>query len=165
MAIVVEDGTRPAGANSYVTVADARIYADARGLVLDVDDAVVEKQLLLATDWLERLGYSYIGYKFTQDQELQWPRYKATLYGFPLTSSDIPNELVVAQILLAVELSANVDLTPTSTGRFKIRTKVDVLETWYSDTINTTGLPNMPAVQDTLAPLLRNQGLLRTVRA
>lgn len=42
MAIIVEDGTGVTGANSYISLADARTYATNRGFELSADDTIAE---------------------------------------------------------------------------------------------------------------------------
>ncbi len=67
MALEVEDGTGKADANSYVSVAEYRAYAQARGVSLPVDDAQVEAQLTQAMDYVESFRAKYQGRK-------TWPR-------------------------------------------------------------------------------------------
>ena len=50
MALVIEDGSRVAGANSYVTLAEARAFASARGVTLSAVDATLEPFVIKAFD-------------------------------------------------------------------------------------------------------------------
>ncbi|WEM33665.1 head-tail adaptor [Pseudomonas phage PSA-KC1] len=52
--IVVEDGSGVTNANSYVSVADARIYASNRGVELPLDDDELAAMLIRSTDYLKR---------------------------------------------------------------------------------------------------------------
>ncbi len=54
MAIVVEDGTVVAGANSYITRASAIAYAAARGVTL-ANTTATDAQVVKAFDYLESL--------------------------------------------------------------------------------------------------------------
>lgn len=79
MAIIVEDGTKLANANSYGSVIEADNYFAARGnkLWLSLDTAVKEALLVQATDYIElRFSRRFIGVKQTETQSLSWPRDK-----------------------------------------------------------------------------------------
>ncbi|WBF76993.1 hypothetical protein PSV3_00292 [Septimatrevirus PSV34] len=52
--IVVEDGSGVTNANSYVSVADARIYASNRGVELPLDDDELAAMLIRSTDCNKR---------------------------------------------------------------------------------------------------------------
>ena len=82
MSLVIEDGTGISNATSYVTAAEARTYALARGVTLSATDSVVEIQLLKAMDYLQSLTQCYMGCKkwpptmgtHEHEQALAWPR-------------------------------------------------------------------------------------------
>lgn len=61
--LVIEDGSIVTGANSYISVEEARTYASCRGVSLSEDDSVVEVQLIKANDYLQSLRCSYKGCK------------------------------------------------------------------------------------------------------
>jgi len=174
MALIIENGSIVAGANSYVTAAEARAFATARGITLDASDAVVEAQLVRAMDYLEAQRASYQGYKTDPEtQELQWPRTGVVIdckYSVPENS--IPKELKHAQMLLVLEDFAGIVFMPSSDGRVVKREKLDVIEREFAvpNDMKMTGLPtaSMPAVDAALAPLFAPCGggpfSLRTVR-
>lgn len=101
--IIVEDGSRVSGANSYVTVAELTTYADERGVTIS---AAEEEDLLIeAMDYLESLDY--IGYRYTEDQALEWPRADAVkykIYWYEVT--EIPQDLKDAQCEIALAIDA-----------------------------------------------------------
>lgn len=168
MALVVEDGTIVAGANSYVDVASARSYACARGMSLSDDDLTLEAQLIVAMDYLESLRDKYQGTKTEPGiQELQWPRQDVVIDCEELDPNTIPVELQKAQCQLAVEQEAGAILFPTESGKFVTREKVGPLETEFSDKVIPSTQPNMTSVDALLEPLLKYQyrsSALRTVR-
>ena len=82
MALVIEDGTIVAEANSYVTVEEARAFALLRGVILSAVDADVEILIIEAMDYVEAKGSKFKGMKYTRDQDLQWPRSGATVDGY-----------------------------------------------------------------------------------
>jgi hypothetical protein len=108
MAIIVEDGTEVAGANSYVSVADLEAYAAARGITLVADPEIL---LIRAMDYIESL--SYCGSKLSLSQTLQWPRYGVWVDGYPYPVNTIPTELKNALMQTALSIDAGVD--PLST--------------------------------------------------
>lgn len=174
MALIIEDGTIVANAQSYVTAAQARAFALSRGITLSADDAVVESQLIRAVDYLETYRDRYKGTLVSAGiQSLQWPRTGVIideLYELPITT--IPKELKQAQMALAMEVHGGIVLMPSSDGRVVKREKLDVIEREFmtGNDMTKTGLP-MPKftyVDALLAPLLKAPGIggfsLNTVR-
>ena len=119
MAIIVEDGTKKVDANAYITVQFFRDWHSVRGLAAAATDtgsygtALIEAAIVKATDYVDkRFGPKFVGYKYSRDQALQWPRQDAfDIDGDSIKTDEIPNELkraVVeyAKIALAMELLA-----------------------------------------------------------
>lgn len=166
MTLTIEDGTQVANANSYVTLAEARDYAKARGVKLTDFDDVLEQELIKAMDYLEAQRDNFKGVKTSSTQPLQWPRCGAYVDGAVVEPTTIPNELKNAQIRIAMEIDAGINPMPTADGSaFVISEKVGQLETKYSEGVATSGVPIMRAVEALLAPLLRGAGGLRVERA
>lgn len=165
MSLVIEDGTGVADANSYATVDEARTYATLRGLTLPVSDADVEKLLVKACDFLESLESKYKGQKTVSTNVLAWPRKCVYLYNAcePIDKNSIPVVLKSAQCQLAFDGNST-DLMPTGTGRQVIRTKVDVIETEYSDTKSATLTPRFNKAMAILGPLLNDSGFSLATR-
>ena len=78
MAFVVEDGTGLANANSYVDTTYADSYFSDRGNTAWAALGTPAKQaaLVQATDFVEKNFY-FVGWKRSQAQALEWPRYDA----------------------------------------------------------------------------------------
>ncbi len=104
MALVIEDGSIVTGANSYVTTTELTTYATARGITISADE---EELLIKAMDFLE--AQAFIGFKFTQDQPLQWPRVDVVIDGYLFDSDDIPEELKKGQIEIALAIDNGQD--------------------------------------------------------
>lgn len=182
MALTVEDGTGLADSNSYVTVAEAKAYAAARGIELPVDDDDVEVLLIKAMDYLEAQRSKYQGRKtwprpdmdvsHPHAQALQWPRVGVVLdCSYDLPDNVIPEELKRAQSQLTIEVFAGLELMPSSDGSMVKREKVDVLETEFMTPKDwgDSGYPGpqFPAVDALLEPLFNACGsgaMFRTVR-
>ena len=76
MPLIVEDGTMPAGANSFASLADADAYHAARLTEAWADSLAGDKKeaaLIRATDWLNR-KVRWEGCKTTRKQRIAWPR-------------------------------------------------------------------------------------------
>jgi hypothetical protein len=75
--LIVEDGTIIAGANSYITLANADAYHDARGnsTWIDAEEKEREEALIKATDYLiQKYRNCWKGIRVDEDQTLDWPR-------------------------------------------------------------------------------------------
>lgn len=106
MTIVVEDGSIVTGANSYVSVADLQAYANARGIIIATDESAL---LLKAMDYLESFDGRFKGSRVSRDQPMSWPREGATIEGWEWTKSEIPRQVINAQISLCIEIAEGED--------------------------------------------------------
>lgn len=170
IAIIVEDGSNIANANSFVTIAQARAYAAERGVTLAVADDDVAVQLIKAKDYLESFAMRYQGEMTNEDQSLQWPRIDVYLYGSEIAfpSNAIPKELKAAQNATVVALAQGVDIMPNySASDFVTREKVGPIETEYADPTKVGIVPTLTGVDSLLAPLFGSTATgfaLRTLR-
>lgn len=117
--------------DSYVTVAQLRTYAEQRGFDLPTEDSAVEVFLIKARDYLNV-------------QPLAW-------------TGDVPGNVKIAQMQLAIESFKGVDLMPTSGATpFIKREKIGPIETEFSETVGAASGsgPNFPFVDALLAPFL-----------
>jgi len=115
--IVVEDGTVVAGANSYQSVADLRAFAAERALPLPVSDNDVGVLLLNAMDYMERrCGLNWLGFKYSRDQDVAWPRLEVNVEGYWYQYNELPKQLLILQDIVACELYAlaGQDVMPTA---------------------------------------------------
>jgi len=169
MAIIKEDGSIVANANSYVTVAEANAYfALVNNAVWDPLDPTDQKvpYLILAVKFMQqRYRLRWQGYRTNVSQKLDWPR---TLVAKPDVGSgygsypvyyginDIPQEVKDAQCELAVRI-ANGDLNPDISPE-------DVADTIKVGPISVTYSKNGPAstvfvaVEQLLMPLFGLSG-------
>jgi hypothetical protein len=134
MALITEDGTIIAGAESLCSVAAANIYLKARGVTRwdDLETADKEINLRLATDYLrDTYGQRLAGTPAQSGQAQDWPR-----FGVP--SRDglgyVPSNVVPAEVLGACALLADkaIDgpLAP-DIERATVREKLGPLEVEY----------------------------------
>lgn len=123
MTLIVEDGTVVAGAESYVTIAEYKAYADARGISYSgITDATLEQNARKAYDYLLRkYRGSWKGYRKTATQTGDWPRSFVYLepfvqgavgsYPYLVDEDSIPNEIKQAQFELMTRVATD-DLMP-----------------------------------------------------
>lgn len=170
MALIVEDGSIVANANSYNSRADIIAYAAARGVVL-ADDDTTDVLAIKAMDYLALSDNDWKGEPVSPTQSLAWPRKGAIPTGSRTAFPDnaIPVQVKKAQCELAVIANSGVALIPTTSAEtaFVTREKVDVIETEYSEAIALKlmgSLPDMPSIDALLSPWLRAVGYLTTVR-
>lgn len=150
MAIIVEDGSVVANANSYVSEAELTAFATARGVTLTTDEEVL---LISAMDYIESLQYK--GFKLTRDQYLQWPRSYVVVDGWGIDSDTIPQELKngLMQCAIAIDQGNNpLQDAPRSTKR----EKVGELEVEYMD--NASSVVINKKILTSLQKLLANGG-------
>jgi len=167
MALIIEDGSGVAGANSYEGLAGVRAYAADRGITL-LDDPTVTAQLIIACDYLESFSDQYVGRPTSFTQSLSWPRSSVQFDpDNPFPDNEIPIALIQAQDEAVIAQFQGVVLQPNvdySSGGFIIEEKVDVLLTKFSERIGTTSQPQLAKVMSRLKGLLNPAVSLRTVR-
>lgn len=143
MAIIVEDGTIVAGADSYVTLAAYQAYGAARGWTLADSDPADEISLRRAFDGINR-NWTYRGVADSADQPGAWPRSIA---------EGIPQRVKDAQCELAYQVQGGLDVFATiTTSKTMERKKVGPIETEV-ETL-PTGKPRVEAVTTLLRPYL-----------
>jgi hypothetical protein len=157
MALVVEDGSNVAGANSYTTAAEFVSFNTDRGntVLAEADTSEIEAALVKATDYMtQKFRLLWKGARANADQRLDWPRrgvdvpdffdpFFRELSNVPLSFQDtlfiaenaVPYEVKVAQILIA---NATFDASGLSSGvlqaslgRVTKREKLGELEVEY----------------------------------
>lgn len=119
MALITEDGTIVAGAESYISVVDADTYHDARGADawFLLTPTTKEQALRRATDFmLGRYRAAWKGGRVRIDQALDWPRQGASTddfsvlphsyYGYIVPYNFIPLEVKHACAELALRAAA-----------------------------------------------------------
>lgn len=111
MALIVEDGTGLANAESYIAVADATTYHAARGnaaWAALASDTVREQALRRATDYMEgAYGSRWRGDRVSETQALSWPRSDAEFSGFEIASTVVPDAVKRACAELALRAAAD----------------------------------------------------------
>lgn len=150
MTIIVEDGSIVSGANSYASEAELTAYATDRGLTLTTG---AEQLLISAMDWVE--VQSFKGTKSTSDQPLQWPRESVYIDGYLIASDEIPQDLKLLQMRLAVDIDAGSDPNGVSSQNVKQETVFGAVSVTYQD---GSGVSNVSKQVSALLSKLTNGG-------
>jgi len=152
MALIIEDGTGKADAQSYVSESDLVIYAAARGVTLTSSTVSAREAILVqGVDYVE--SKSFIGDKRTQAQSLQWPRYNVVIDDFTVDSDVIPQLLIDALCEVAISIDGGTNPL-ANLGRETIMEKVDVLEVEYSKSAHAQTY--LTAAETKLSKLVKN---------
>lgn len=155
MALVVETGAVVPGADSYVSLADARTLAEKYGKALPVDDTEAEAALRNGAVYVGLQERVMCGFRVSPDQSLAYPRRNVFVYGFPVASNTIPAQLINAQVLAAVEYGAGTDVRASTDGRTTSTERVEGAVTVEYFNNGTTGATTtITAAMDALRPLL-----------
>jgi len=170
------------GSNSYVSVAEADVYATDRNITsfLNLFDEDKEALLISATDFLDTLVW--VGEAAVDTQDLAWPRdavYYDPKYGAEVTlTAETPAEVEEAQIELALYFVDNGSFTgkissnTSNSGPDRIKVGSIELDGLRSDvratTVGGVAMPTMVAnlIGHLLAKPANSSGLYRpTFRA
>jgi len=155
MALIIEDGTNVANANSVATVAELRAYAALRGLTVPTAEADCEVILINGMDYLNSIEDKYQGYRTYYDvgQSLCFPRDGICEFGREIYG-EIPQRLKDAQCQLAVDANTN-DLLAPGDGREVVEKKVGPLTTKWNANGSTAPQYSPTAANAIIAPLLK----------
>lgn len=164
MALIVEDGTLVANANSYVNLTVARAYALARGVTLSADDTIADVLAIKAMDYIEVERARFKGTLVDSTQALQWPRQDVTIDGFLLAITAMPQTLLDAQCQAMMDTAVLDDLSPIGTGKEVLEEKVDVIQVKYAERGSSAPQPVLVKTENLLAPLYKTTSALPVTR-
>jgi len=130
MALIIEDGSQVANANSYVTDAEYTAYATLKGLTVGATAEIRELELLRAMDYLQGFESSMQGTRASSTQGVSFPRYNVVLYSYLLASDFIPKELKNSQFEAAAYAHTGT-LTPNESIKNVSKERLGDLEVNY----------------------------------
>lgn len=165
--LIIETGSGVENANSFATVAETRVYASDRGVILSADDDDVEAKLIKTMDYLSSLEDRFKGHRVFIPTV--FPRYDVEIYNKLLASNEIPDLIKRAQMQGVMSLHAGIELIADHVaGDFITEEKVGPLTVKYSDPLNVGISSDVNTVEAILGPLFddnSNNGLgFETVR-
>ena len=161
MPLIVEDGTALDSAQSAVSVAEVRAWADARGIVVpsigEPGDLTIQRALITSMDYLQSPEFCYRGRPVSETQGIPFPR-KYFYYDDETLLADnvVPANFKTAQIRLSIAVMSGVDLMPTlsnSNTDYIVKEKVGPIEIEYASPTNYNGITQITAVDALLATL------------
>jgi hypothetical protein len=155
MPLIVEDGSIVSGADSYISLADARALAAKYGWELPADDTAAEQALRNGAGYVGLQEPAMCGTRVSQSQDLAYPRKGVTLYGFDVGADRVPSQIIRAQVIAAVEYGAGTDVRASSDGRATSLERVEgAVTVEYFDNGNNGSSVVITAAMDSLGPLL-----------
>lgn len=108
MALIVENGSIVTNADSYVTRAEFIAYAAARGVTI-ADTEATDVMLRKAAQFIDSHGDNLKGDKTHRDQPMAYPRVYLTLEGWNWNSNEIPRQVLLAQLNIALDINSGID--------------------------------------------------------
>ena len=161
MALIIEDGTQPTGANAYVSTADADAYHLARSNAAwaAATTGVKEAAILEATTWLN--GQAWKGRKVAS-RTMAWPRADVVDGdGWTVAIDTVPEVVGMACAELAGEIVAGSDPLAVQ-DRAMSEMSVGPISISYEQ--GAAKAPTFPAVTALLRGLVYGSGTIRMVR-
>lgn len=153
--LIVEDGSIVSGADSYISLTDARALAAKFGLTLPTDDTAAEAALRNGAAYVGLQEPAMCGTRVSAAQELSYPRQGVTLYGYDVGITTIPSQVIRAQVMAAVEYGNGTDVRASSDGRAASMERVEGAVTVQYFNNGATGTTvTITAAIDALRPLL-----------
>lgn len=153
--LIVEDGSIVPNADSWLSLADARALAAKYGYVLPADDTEAESALRNGAMYVGLQEPAMCGRRVSAAQSLSFPRTGISLYGFPVASNIIPDQVKLAQLIAGVEYGNGADVRASSDGRITTMERVEgAVTVEYANNGNTGATITITAAMDALRPLL-----------
>lgn len=141
------------GANSYASEEDLLSFAGLRGIELPEK---LSPLLIKAMDYLE--GLVWVGSKAKPRQLLAWPRLNVVLDGHDLPPDELPQQVITAQCMLAVEAIDGDLLASTREAAVKTERVEGAVTMTYAVADGEVFTPSYPAVMAILGDLACGRG-------
>ncbi len=109
MAVIVEDGTKVANSNSYVSRATYIAYALTLGVVI-LDATAADVELIKSALYIDEHESNLKGYRAARDQSMAFPRSGVVIENWYWSSVEIPRQVTLCQMNFAMDINAGRDL-------------------------------------------------------
>lgn len=109
MAVIVETGAQVTDSDSYVTRSDYIAYALSVGVTVK-DSSAADVQLIKAAEYIDRHEENLKGFLVNRDQSMAFPRHDLYVDGWAWTSEEIPRQVILCQMIFALDINAGDDL-------------------------------------------------------
>lgn len=155
MTLIVEDGSIVPYADSYISLDDARAYAENYGIILPEDDLEAERALRNGANYVGLQEPQMCGSRVSPVQTLAYPRKGVTLFGYPVPSDSIPFQVIQAQVAAAAEYGKGTDVRASTDGRMTSLERVEgaVTVEYFNNGVSGS-TTTITAAMDALGPLL-----------
>lgn len=155
MTLIVENGSIVPYADSYISLDDARAYANDYGIVLPVDDLEAERALRNGAIYIGLQEPNMCGTRVSAQQSLSYPRTGTSIHGFPVANNVIPSQVIQAQVAAAVEYGKGSDVRASTDGRITTMERVEgAVTVQYANNGNTGATITITSAMDALKPIL-----------
>lgn len=161
MALIVEDGTIVANANTLVTEFEFESYAEGMGVTISGE---IEPILRKAMQFVDSFDARMKGSRVSRDQALSFPRSDFEIDGWSWGETEIPRAAILAQLAVALDIAQGID--PYNPPQAKIRTKERVegaVEVAYAAPTAGFKLSKSSSSEALINALLRSSGLTLAV--
>lgn len=181
MALIIEDGTIVAGADSWVTVAELETYLSAYGNTLAAADEAAKEVLLRKAQRSISTRLTFTGDLVEQAQTTAIPRYWPDyIKGFSVASDEIPQDFKDAQCEMAWAIDQGADpfadrtadnavkgsMTGERNKAGPVETETEYAETSRGKQYDATSMRNYTAVMALLMPYIDGSaGQVRVYRS
>lgn len=156
MALIIEDGTGVASADSYISLADARILASNYGITLPSDDTEAEVSLRKGYRELLVQEFTLQGRRTTNTQNNIYPRYGVYSNCNLIDSSAIPDDVKFAQLYAAEAITNGYSQNSVNNGQELASFSVDgVYSESYQSNSKTKTNSIIQGVVNSLYPLTK----------
>lgn len=157
MALIIEDGSVVANADSFQTLADARTLAASIGLTLPVDDTEAEVTLRQGYLNLLQREFTLQGARISAIQTGIYPRSGVLRSCFPIESDDIPNEVKRAQVYASDAINSGAETNNVDSGEKLSGFNVGsgAYSETYQDGSSTSTNPSIQGVYNSLYQLTK----------
>lgn len=163
MALTIEDGTQVTGSDSYVTRVDYIAHALTLGITIANTEAA-DVQLRKAAEFIGSHEANLNGERVTRDQSMAYPRSGLYIDGWYWTSEEIPRQVILCQLALALDINAGVDLynKPVNPNLIKKRKRIEgVIDNEFAVPDKTGQKLTRSSKSDALlSSLLKRNGLM-----
>jgi hypothetical protein len=121
--LVIEDGSIVSGSDSYVSRADYIAYAASLGVTVP-DTAATDVQLVKAAQYIGSFEGRLKGTRVTRDQYMAYPRKDLFIDGFAWDEDEIPRNVVLCQMQVALDINEGIDpYNPPTSGSTAIKSE------------------------------------------
>ena len=161
MALVVETGAIITGADTYVTRAAYIAHAATRGITV-ADATAADTELVKAAEFIGTYEQRLKGYRVTREQPLAFPRYDVVIEGFSWASIEIPRQVILCQLAVALDIHAGIDpYNPPANPNQAVRSKrvEGAVTVEYFGTDGGAKMSRESSASALIACLLKNSGL------